>query len=86
MWEREPFPVPDTVDPLMTVQLEHYALHVGVTLPPAAIAVFLSCWVRLYGAVTMEVFGHVSFALDDAEPLFEHELERLAEMLGFPER
>ena len=44
---------------------------------------FLSCWVRLYGAVTMEVFGHISFALDDAEPLFEHELKGLAETLGF---
>ena len=37
---------------------------------------------RLYGAVTMEVFGHVSFALDDAEPLFEHELAGLAATLG----
>lgn len=83
MWAREPFPVPETIDPTMQAQLEDYAQHVGVTLPPAAIAVFLSCWVRLYGAVTMEVFGHISFALDDAEPLFEHELTGLAQTLGF---
>lgn len=84
MWEREPFPVPEHIDPAMLTHLEEYAEHVGVTLPPAAIAVFLSCWVRLYGAVTMEVFGHVSFALSDAEPLFEHELEGLCATLGLP--
>jgi AcrR family transcriptional regulator len=84
MWEREPFAVPEHIDPAMEANLDEYAEHVGVGLPPAAIAVFLSCWVRLYGAVTMEVFGHVSFALSDAEPLFEYELAGLCQSLGFP--
>jgi hypothetical protein len=44
--------------------------------------VFLSCWIRLYGMVCMEIFGHLKFALDDAEPMFEAELHGLAEMLG----
>ena len=43
--------------------------------------VFLSCWIRLYGMVCMEVFGHLRFALDDAEPMFEAEL-RACEVLG----
>jgi hypothetical protein len=30
----------------------------------------------------MEVFGHLRFALDDAEPLFEAELLDLAGLLG----
>jgi hypothetical protein len=30
----------------------------------------------------MEVFGHLKFALDDAEALFEDELRQLAELLG----
>jgi hypothetical protein len=42
--------------------------------------------VKLYGAVTMEVFGHLSFALDDAEPLFERELEQLTADLGLARR
>ncbi len=82
MWENSPFPVRDNIDPAMEAALLDYADHVGVSLPPAAIAVFLSCWVRLYGSVTMEVFGHVSFALSDAEPLFESELAALGERLG----
>lgn len=86
MWQRQPFPVPEHLDPVMEAHLLEYADHVGVTLPPAAIAVFLSCWIRLYGAVTMEVFGHVSFALSDAEPLFEYELNGLCQTLGLPAR
>ena len=43
---------------------------------------FLRCWVRLYGAVSMEVFGHLSFALDDAAPMFEITLSELAGLAG----
>jgi hypothetical protein len=43
---------------------------------------FLRCWMRLYGAVTMEGFGQLAFALEDAEPLFELELADLGELLG----
>jgi hypothetical protein len=34
-------------------------------VPDGAVLVFLRCWVLLYGAVSMEVFGHLGFALDD---------------------
>ena len=40
-------------------------------LPLGALTAYLGGWVRLYGAVTIEVFGHLGFALTDAEPLFE---------------
>jgi len=36
--------------------------------------------------VCMEVFGHLRFALDDAEPMFEAELKGLATRLGISER
>jgi hypothetical protein len=38
--------------------------------------------VVLYGAVAMEVFGHLGFALDDAAPMFELTLADLAGMVG----
>jgi AcrR family transcriptional regulator len=82
LWATRPFPVGEPLAPDLRALLEDYAAHVGVPLPPEAIAVFLGCWVRLYGAVTMEVFGHLSFALDDPEPLFERELARLTAELG----
>ena len=51
-------------------------------LPLGVMYVFLSCWIRLYGMVCMEVFGHLRFALDDAQPMFEAELRALGEVLG----
>ncbi len=44
----------------------------------------------LYGTVSLEVFGHLRFALDDASPMFELMLADLAPMIGLdyplPER
>ena len=42
--------------------------------------------IRLYGIVCMEVFGHLRFALDDAEPMFEAELRMLGEQLGIADQ
>jgi Tetracyclin repressor-like, C-terminal domain len=44
--------------------------------------VFLRCWVLLYGAVSMEVFGHLGFALDDPATMFEYTLSDLARLVG----
>jgi hypothetical protein len=43
--------------------------------------IFMRCWIRLYGAVCLEVFGHMHFALDDPAPMFEITLTELAELL-----
>ena len=43
---------------------------------------FLRCWTVLYGAVSMEVFGHLKFALEDAAPMFEMTLGDLASLVG----
>ena len=44
--------------------------------------IFLRCWVRLYGMVSLEVFGHLHFALDDPAALFDYTLAELAALLG----
>ena len=49
---------------------------------PRAVLIFLRCWVRLYGAVSLEIFGHLRFALDDAAPHVRVHLAELAELLG----
>jgi hypothetical protein len=38
--------------------------------------------VRLYGIVSLEVFGHLSFALDDGRPMFELMLSEMAPLVG----
>jgi AcrR family transcriptional regulator len=78
------FPVPDDseLDPALAVQLQEWCAKLPVALPLGVVHVFLSCWIRLYGMVCMEVFGHLRFALDDAEPMFEAELRALGRALG----
>ena len=57
----------------------------GVTfgrLPPEAAHFFLSCWIRLYGLLCMEVLHQLDFAYTDPEPVFEECLRDLAAALG----
>ena len=84
LWLARPFPIwPDEdFEPALRDQLVTCAEIFPVDLPLGVVHVFLSCWIRLYGMVCMEVFGHLQFALHDAEPMFESELRRLGEFLG----
>ncbi|WP_131740516.1 TetR/AcrR family transcriptional regulator [Actinomadura roseirufa] len=85
LWQKKPFPVPpdEEIDPALLVQLRKYRDEdLGVSLPLGVIQQFLKCWVRLQGGVSLEVFGHLEFALDDAEPLFELMLSEISPILG----
>ena len=83
LWHRQPFPVraDDEIDPRLLAELRAWPLP-DLGLPHGALEVHLRCWMRLYGAVVLEAFGQVSFAVLDAEPLFELEMATLGEMLG----
>jgi AcrR family transcriptional regulator len=84
LWQRQPFDVPadDQIDPSLRRQLRRYRELMGSELPLGALQTFLRCWVLLYGAVSLEVFGHLRFALEDAAPMFEMMLADLAAMVG----
>lgn len=86
LWDavRFPVPAPSDIDPGLRVQLGRFrdALRLHSDAPDGAILVFLRCWVLLYGAVSMEVFGHLQFALDDPAPMFELTLGDLARLVG----
>jgi AcrR family transcriptional regulator len=84
IWLQQPFQVPEPQElgaPLCR-QLEAYLSQLEAPMPVGAAQVFLSCWIRLYGMVSMEVFGHLHFALSDPEPMFEAELAASARQLG----
>ena len=85
IYQDEPFPVPaeDEMDPRLRDELRAWCAGLPAELPPGAAQVFVSCWIRLYGMVAMEVFGHLRFALPDAEPMFDAELRDLGVKLGF---
>ncbi len=86
IWAAAPFavpPDPSLPEPLAG-QLATFSRLVGDVLPLGALAAYLSGWVRLYGAVTIEVFGHLGFALTDAEPMFEAMLADMRRQLTAP--
>jgi AcrR family transcriptional regulator len=84
LWRKNPFPVPapEEIDPGLREQLARYGEGIGADLPLGALLIFLRCWVLLYGIVSMEVFGHLGFALDDPGPIFEITLSELARLVG----
>jgi AcrR family transcriptional regulator len=91
VWNAIHFPVPaaSQIDPGLRAQLARFRGTLRTDAPDGAILVFLHCWVLLYGAVAMEVFGHLDFALEDPAPMFELTLGDLARLVGlaypFPE-
>jgi AcrR family transcriptional regulator len=84
LWTVSPFPVlaDDGIDPALRPQLARFRDKMRTQVPDGAVLVFLRSWVLLYGAVAMEVFGHLDFALDDPVPMFDLTLSDLATMVG----
>lgn len=76
MWRQHGFhsPSPEVISDRLAGQLEPALASLTDGLPPEVMYLFLSGWIRLYGMVAMEVFGHLSWALTDVEPLFETEI------------
>ncbi|QKW34361.1 TetR/AcrR family transcriptional regulator [Actinomadura sp. NAK00032] len=89
LWNKSPFPVAsdDEIDPVLLPQLRRYRDDVvGVDLPLGVIQQFLKCWIRLQGGVSLEVFGHLEFALEDAAPMFELMLTEISPQIGLTYR
>jgi AcrR family transcriptional regulator len=83
LYQTHRFPVPadEEIDPVLRQQLAAWCTGFPIPLPLGVAQIFMSCWIRIYGLVCMEVFGHLDFALSDAEPMFETELRDLARLL-----
>lgn len=86
IWGLAPFPVlaESEMDPGLLRQLERFRAAIGGLLPVGALHAYLASWVRLYGTVTIEVFGHLGFVFDDAESMFESMLADMGRGLGAP--
>ncbi|MGW3564915.1 TetR/AcrR family transcriptional regulator [Streptomyces sp. NPDC000941] len=87
LWRVRGFPAPkeEELDPGLVRALVELSEDQGVEMPPGALAVMLRCWVRLYGVISMEALGHMSFALQEGKSFFEFELRNLCLMLDIEE-
>jgi AcrR family transcriptional regulator len=84
LWNATHFPVPGPaeIDEGLRAQLRRFGAALATDAPDGALLVFLRCWTVLYGAVAMEIFGHLGFALNDPAPMFEFTLADLARLVG----
>lgn len=87
MWQAGIITPPDLdrVDPELLRMLEQGDMG-EIDLPLSVRYLHVRQWARLYGMVTLEAFGHLSWALEDSAPLFEAMLDDCAAELGFPDR
>lgn len=85
LWQETPLVTPpvELIEAKLGPQLQPYRTTHEVDLPAQAVYAYLSAWIRLYGLVAMEVFGHLQWAVTEVEPLFELELAAfLAQLHG----
>jgi AcrR family transcriptional regulator len=76
LWQQHQIATPPLgmISERLVDQLAPELLALRRDLPIEVIYLFLSGWIRLYGMVAMEVFGHLSWALTDTDALFETEM------------
>jgi AcrR family transcriptional regulator len=65
-------------------QLANYVERLNQPLSVDLALLFLTCWQALYGFICTEAFGHLSFAIDDGDEMFEDRLAELKERLRLP--
>ena len=84
LYRERPFAVADDAElpPGLGERLREWCDDLPADVPLGVLQAFLACWIRLYGVVCLEAFGHLRFAVDDAEAVFETELRALSGMLG----
>ncbi|HTU73930.1 MAG TPA: TetR/AcrR family transcriptional regulator [Trebonia sp.] len=84
LWDVLPIPVPDQAElrPGYGAQFAWFRDQLPRGAPDGMIVVFLRCWALLYGAVSIEICGHVAIAFDDPDQMFELILADLARMVG----
>jgi AcrR family transcriptional regulator len=82
LWAERGFPAP--AEDELDHRLRTKPGPMTEVLPPGARYVYLRCWARLYGAVAMEVFGQLAWALEDLDPVFDDLMADLAGVLDLP--
>lgn len=83
IWEAKRFPVPSIEDmpAIQAEQLRVFSARLGGRLPAEAASVYLTCWMRLYGLLCMEIFRQIDFAYADMTPIYEECLQELCRLL-----
>lgn len=80
IWRQQQFPVDSAehIDPALVTQMQRFLDIAEYDVPVGLVKVYADGWVRLYGMVALELYGHLRFVLTDAEAFFETMLAEYA--------
>lgn len=90
LYDERHFPVPpdDAVSEELRAQLRDWRDELDVDprmeIPLGLVKVFAEAWVRLFGIIALEIYGHLRFLLTDVEALFETMLAEYRDLLTTP--
>ncbi|MGI8647922.1 MAG: TetR/AcrR family transcriptional regulator [Acidimicrobiales bacterium] len=76
LWQQQSYvvPAPDETATALLEQLSVYRTAVVTLLPVGPLNVAMSVWLRIFGLVSLEIFGHIPFAHHNAEAFFSQQL------------
>jgi AcrR family transcriptional regulator len=77
------------VPPEMSEAIAGWRRMSGIEMPDALLALLMSGWARIHGAVLLEMFGHLEPLVGRGGPFYRYQLDAFAELLklgGRPHR
>jgi len=88
VWHALQFPVPadEELAPGLAEAVDSYwtwlVADLAPGIPKGAVISFMEAWIRIYGTVALEVFGHLSWMMNDGSALFEQTLMEIGASWG----
>ena len=75
-------PADEAVEPTLRAEFASFLAEHQIPLSAGAMQAFMSAWIRLYGMVALDVFGHLHFCISNGDSMFESELSAIGRELG----
>jgi hypothetical protein len=72
----------EELSPDLRRQLTTYRKAIRPDLPLGVARLMIVCWRQIYGIACMAVYGHLAFAFNDCEALFDDMMDDLLATLG----
>jgi AcrR family transcriptional regulator len=72
----------EQIPPALRRQLDTYRRAMRPELPLGVARLMLVCWRQIYGVVCMAVYGHLAFAFEEYDEMFEDMMVDLLALLG----
>ncbi|MDT4986529.1 MAG: hypothetical protein QOI74_623 [Micromonosporaceae bacterium] len=72
----------EPVPPQVRANLTPAAEQISPGAPPTLLARGMTAWIHLYGAVSFELFGHLTNVIEDRDGFFEYQMRSVAGLLG----